>query len=205
MAESFLGITESASPDAKLHSWTRTIGANTVEESVTLAGEPVLATYGVRSGASAATANSHLMQIMAGASLAVRIRRITITASARAATAFLCGFQIVRLTTAGTGGGAVTPSPFDTADAASGATAMVLPTSKGTEGAIVWEEHNVFPSPTQVVFPQLPLVSVDFDLLRAKPLIIPAGTSNGIAVKNTTGGTDATAVVSILLSEVSFA
>lgn len=203
MAESFVQVTEGSGK--KLHTFQRTVGANTVEDEVVLLGESYMATYTARSGAAVSTADSHLMQLMAGASLPVRIRRIMVTPSARADTAFVDGLQVVRLTTAGTGGTVVTPQKFDNSDAAAGATAMVRPTAKGTESGILWEEHVVHPSSTSSSHPHVPLMDLrcGADLL-SKPIIIPAGTANGIALKNTVAEASATVVVSILFVEVNF-
>ena len=67
MGESYVNVTEGSGK--KLHSWQRTIGANNVEGQVVLAGVPHFASYVSAVQSSTATANSHLVQIMAGASL----------------------------------------------------------------------------------------------------------------------------------------
>ena len=67
MAEAFVNVTEGSGK--KLHANDRSIGANTVLDEVMLLGENYLPSYlGVTSAASVstATANSHLLQIMAG-------------------------------------------------------------------------------------------------------------------------------------------
>ena len=76
MAESIVQVTEGSGK--KLHTFNRTIGANSVEDEVVLLGENYLASYMIVAAASAATANSHVLQIMAGASLKVRVRRIEV-------------------------------------------------------------------------------------------------------------------------------
>lgn len=195
MAETFVNVTEGSGK--KLHAWDRIIGANTVLDEFMIPGEYPLATYTVyASNVSTATAASHTLQVMAGASLNLRIRRIR--AVEITATAGTVRLEIVRLTTAGTGGTAVTARPFDTADAAAGAAGMTLPTVKGTEGvflgslvvgtytavgAAYWQEWRQSPN--------------------GKPIVIPAGTANGIALK--ASGLAATAVdVEIELVETSF-
>lgn len=205
MGESTVEVTTGTGK--KLHSWARTIGANTVEDEVGVNGEQYLATYTVAHGpASMATANSHITQIMAGASLKVRIRRIRVWQFAPATTATVGIWELYRLTTAGTGGTAITPSALDTLDAASGATAMTLPTAKGTEGARI-ETASCYVIQTVGASTPFngPMIDWDFDRLRTKPLIIQAGTSNGIAVKNTTGAAAGQVMVTILFDESSFA
>jgi hypothetical protein len=205
MAESIVNVTEGSGK--KLHTFNRTIGANSVEDEVTLNGEQYLASYTAVIGApsSTATANSHLAQIMAGASLKVRIRRIEVWQFALATTAAYMDTRIYRLTTAGTGGTAATPAPLDTTDAASGATSQGLPTAKGTEGtnilaAPVYMVQTITASPA---FPT-PLVVWDFDRPRSKPLIIAAGTTNGIAIKNITAIAAASVIVNIWFDESNF-
>jgi hypothetical protein len=141
---------------------------------------------------------------MAGSTLKVRIRRIRFEQSGNATTAAALPVSVYRLTTAGTGGTSVTPRPFDSADAACGATAMTLPTAKGTEGVMLlrtivlmrqglatagstaddvwlWEQHPGEP-----------------------PIVIPAGTSNGIAIKNESAIAGATCIPAIEFIETSF-
>jgi len=189
----------------KADTFQRTKGANTVDTEGVYLDENVLASYTVAAGATMATANSHLLQIMAGASLKVRIRRIELYQTTVATTAALISFGVFRLSTAGTGGGAVTPAVLDTADAASGATAMTLPTVKGTEGAQVTTEiiYVLQTAGASVSFP-MPLMVVDFDRPRSKPLIIAAGTTNGIAIKCQTGSAAATANITVWFDESNF-
>src|ERR1044071_6233690 len=138
MAESLVAVSQGSGKN--FHTYNRTIGGNSVEDEVVLIGEQYVPTYVVAAGAtiSIATAASHVLQIMAGTTNPVFIRRIKIWKSVPATTAALIFFQLLRLTTAGTGGGTITPQQHDsTNDSAAGATAMTLPTVKGTEGAAV--------------------------------------------------------------------
>jgi hypothetical protein len=205
MPESLVQVTEGSGK--KLHTWQRTIGANAVEDEVILHGEPMLATYTVAtaSALSVATAASHVLQIMAGASLNVYIRRIRVYQFGLATTAAIGSLQLFRLSTAGTGGTALTPAPHD-ADPASGATAMTLPTVKGTEGTIVGIATAQFIQtvPTGGVGAAPLLASWDFDNLKAKGLRIPAGATNGIAIKNATATAAATVVVEVVFVEANY-
>ena len=208
MPASLVALTEGAGKN--LETWQWVIGANTVERQVIAQGEQHLASYivghGTTGGAvSTATANSHLMQISAGASLKVRIRRLQVIQSALATTAVLGQILIVRLSTAGTGGTAQTPAALDPADAASGATAMHLPTAKGTEGGILYESQPYFIQTLTASLPNWPiLLDVDFDRLRPKPLIIAAGAANGIAIKQITAVAAATVWMNVWLDEANF-
>lgn len=199
MGESIVQVTEGSGK--KLHTWQRTIGANNVEDEYVIQGEQALATYSVvAAGVATATAASHLMQVMAGASLNVRIRRIRVSQNAAAGSVSVFPLQIVRVTTAGTGGTAVTPGKFDNGDAAAGATGMTLPTAKGTEGTILWDESIWLATgaiPTRQIFEVIHLPA-------SKPFIIPAGTTNGIVLKNTTGIATSTLDITVEIVETSF-
>lgn len=180
----------------KLAAVTYTENGQVVYDSKVVLGEIYLATYSVTTAPVAmSTANSHLLQIMAGASLNVRIRRIHIDQFNGATAAANREIQLLRLTTAGTGGTVVTPSKYDTSDAAAGATAMTLPTVKGSESVELWQENVVAYQGLLTTAAQVP---DHFDWVQTpgdKPIIIPAGAANGIAFKNT--GSDATATWNI--------
>jgi hypothetical protein len=207
MAESFVNVTEGSGK--KLHTWQRTIGANNVEDEYVLQGEPALASYVAIGPAgtpsSTGTANSHLLQIMAGSSLKVRIRRIEVYQAGLATTAALCTLVIQRLSTAGTGGSAGSSAPLDTTDAAAGLSTMALPTAKGTEASLV-AHAVVYLMQTVGASSQLsePCLVLDFDTPRSKPLVIPAGTANGIAIKNLTAVAGATVYINVYADESSF-
>ena len=205
--ESFVNVTEGSGK--KLHTWQRTIGANNVEDEYVLNGEPASASYALSSlnaaVASTATLNSHLLQIMAGSTLKVRIRRVEIHQTGLATTAAFSLFVIGRLTTAGTGGTALTGLQLDTTDSNLSATAMVLPTVKGTQGGGFFQSSGYLAQTAGAssAFAQ-PIVVWDFDHLRSKPLIIPAGTSNGIFVQNGTAVAGASVSVNVWLDELSY-
>lgn len=208
MAESIVQVTEGSGK--KLHTFNRTIGANSVEDEVVILGENYLTSYVATSGfvvgsVSTATANSHLMQIMAGASNKVRIRRIALWQNTMATTVTMMDVRVYRLTTAGTGGSAITPAPLDPSDGASGATAMTLPTVKGTESTGI-VPGTMYMMQTLAASAQLnqPGLFWEFDLTHTKPLIINAGTTNGIAIKNITAVAAASVVINVWLDESSF-
>jgi hypothetical protein len=206
MPESLVQVTEGSGK--KLHTFQRTIGANNVEDEIMVLGEQYLASYtiGTQVQVSVATASSHLLQIMAGASLNVYLRSIRVYQAVAATTAAINFLAVYRLTTAGTGGTAITAVAHDTTDTAAGATGMTLPTVKGTEAAN-WVDG------AEVYWLQTMPTAVDFTALRAawtwggnkgKALRIPAGTANGIAVKNLNAVAAATVIIIAELSEANF-
>jgi len=205
MAESTILYTPGSG--GKIHVFDRTIGANTVGEEVVVIGEQYLAEYTTATitPVSTATANSHVLQIMAGSSNRLRIRRIEVAQMVVATTAAFCQWAIYRLTSAGSGGTAITGQLVDPGDAAVGATTMTLPTAKGTEGALLWSGASVM-TQTLTATPAAinPILVIDFDSMRRKPIHVAAGTSNGIALKNITAIAAATVVVTAWWDESSF-
>jgi len=205
MAFSYVPFLDSSSAARKFLTWQQTSGADTVETYLASQHEPHLATYTVQSGGAVAalTANDHTLQIMAGATLRVHLRRLLLYQVANAAADASFQFSLFRLTTAGTGGTAITPRPMDTADAAAGATAITLPTAKGTEGVVLWT-GRVFIDNSVIVFGGAahPLLDLDW---RRDPLtkcpIIPAGTSNGLALKQINNDASATFLVHAVFVE----
>jgi hypothetical protein len=202
MAESYVQITEGGGK--KLHTFQRTIGANTTEDEVTIIGEPYLASFVATAQVVTTTADSHLLQLLAGASLKVRIRRIELWQSAAATTVTVMDLVLLRLSTAGTGGGTITPVPLETTDTVS-VTGMSLPTGKGTEGVTL---ARATPVMTQTFGASQqgtgPLVVWDFGQLRSKPVIIAAGTSNGIAISNNTAVAGGVVTIDVWFDESNF-
>lgn len=188
-----------------VHRWIATsAGAlHAVDEGVVVLGEPYLPTYtALANTISIATANSHVLQLMASASLHVRIWRICVLQSANASATTLGQLEIWRLSTAGTGGSAVTPASDDSGDSTASATAMTLPSSKGTELTRLFAPtvHWRSSTPTageQTLWEWIPPTNI-------KPLIIAAGTTHGIAIKNVTATASGTVVAWIEFTESSF-
>lgn len=203
MPESIVQVTEGTGK--KLHTFNRTIGANSVEDEVVLLGEQYVTTYSVVPGAvtTTTTLNSHMLQIMAGASLVVYVRRIAIYQLLAAAAYTPAQIQIRRLTTAGTGGTAGTLAAFDSTDAAAGAATMVLPAVKGTEGAVLWDSVMTVQGVAAAGLRDL-VWEFNADRLRTKAIRIPAGTANGICVKNATAVATSTYIILALISESNF-
>lgn len=197
MAEGLINLSEGSGK--KQHTYQRVVGANTVEDSIALLGIPYLATYQVSpaAGVSTATPASHLLQIMAGASLDLYVARIVVYQLAAATAAAIDLLEIVRLSTAGTGGTALTPARRSLADAAYSGDARTLPGVKGTEADFVDRATAQW---TQTIATQsggseaTKVAEWNFVDLFGKPLRIAAGTANGIAVKNPTARAGATVI-----------
>lgn len=202
--ESIVQVTEGAGK--KLHTYQRTIGANAVEDEVVIQGEHYLATYVCGTvNQSAANAGDDILQVMAGASLNVRIRRIRILQSGVITTAGPCLFSVIRVTTAGTLGTGTTPAKLDNNDAASGATSMVaVPNaSHGTAGTTLFT-RVLFPVQTAATAgsPEIFTEWVAGD--DRKPIIIPAGITNGIVIRNVAAHAGLTVGAEIEFTETSF-
>jgi hypothetical protein len=204
MAEAFYNATEGSGK--KLHMNSRTIGADLQHDEFVVPGEFPYPSYdALAQGISTATAADHLLTLNAGASLNVRIRRIEVRQQANATAASINSIQVLRTTTAApTGGAAVTPSPYDTTDAASGAAARTLPTAKGTEAAVLYLIPWTFRQTVATAGDQADNVWEWYQKPGMKPIIIPAGTTNGIAIKNVAAVAGATMTITIEFVETNF-
>jgi len=183
MAVSTIGVADAATPDKYLHTHQRTISATAREDQYVQQGESAYPTYSaVASNISIATANDHILQVMADGTNYTRLKRIRISPTDDVPAAAAIGtFRLYRLTTAGSGGSAVTAQPYDTADTYGGA-AMTLPSSKGTEGTMLAQFRLAFPSTIadmaqQVVWEELPGM---------KPIVCGTASSAGLVLKNMT-------------------
>lgn len=142
---------------------------------------------------------------MAGSALNVRIRRIEISQWDLATTANKMQLILYRLLSAGSGGSALSVSPMDPSDTSAGTTAMVLPSSKGTQGSILYFGGMYMMQTLGVSSPLLtPGLVLDFDRPRTKPLIIPAGTANGIAIATNTAVAGGSVEFNVWLDETQY-
>lgn len=202
---SFVQVTSGTGPKLATGP-TYTENANTVQDEKVMLGEQYLASYMVQLGGhSTATANSHIFQLMAGASKIVRVRRIELWLFTVATAVALWQVDLVRLSTAGTGGTNIQTNPSDPSDGASGALLMALPTVKGTETLLMGRANPYLIQTLSVSLSSWgPLVVFDFDKPRTKPLMIAAGTTNGIAVKGVTAVAGASITGTVWFDESSF-
>lgn len=197
MADGTISVNDSGAKLIRTN--TRTVSSQTVHEEYGLNAEPAQPTFiASASGVSTATANSHLMQLIAGATLPLYICRISIYQLALATTAAIMELHLFRLTTAGTGGTAVTPVAYDTADGAAAATAATLPGVKGTEGNPLFRGScYMFQTAGASAGPNSPIFERDYDKLKMKRPRIPAGLTNGLALKNVTAVAAGTLLIDI--------
>lgn len=204
MADTSFAVT--AGSGTNLHTVTTSIGGTTVHDQTVKQGPPYLATYTVTTAStSIATANAHPLQIMAGASLNVFLSRLRVYQSVLVTTAALATWEIWRLSTAGTGGTSITPAPLDTGDSASGATAMTLPTAKGTEATKLWSGTVSLEQTAPTAGANTLLIDIDFDdLPRTKLPELAAGATNGFALKWVTASTGASIIAVAEIVEANF-
>lgn len=203
MAETFVEVTEGSGK--KLHALSRTVSGSTVYDEAVAAAFPHAASYVARGyGLSTATAGSHLIQLMAGSTNNVYITKIRMFQIAMATALSLGQFSLVRLTTAGTGGTAITPSPLDTTDSASNTTAMTLPTANGTESTTVTTSSGMLIAAVTAAISRPEVLIYDFESLYTKPLRIPSGTLNGLCVRNVAAVAGATVAIEISFFEATY-
>jgi len=202
MSTSSIRVDEGAGP----YIWTdrRSVSSVNREAQYVLLAEPALPTFSVIANSSVATTADHALQIMASASMYVRIKRITIEQLTNATAATLLSMSFVRLTSAGSGGTSIGVAAYDSASDTGTATAQSLPSSKGTETSIL-------------LYPTLPLrqavgataqpPAARWEWTPApgcKPIIIPAGTSNGVALKVIAGVAGATISATVEFTETAW-
>lgn len=200
MAHAFIMINEGTGK--QLGHYDRVVNGQTIYEQKVLQSEPVLATYtvSVTTAASLNVANSHVLQLMAGGTNAMILRRLRVSQAAGVDNSQVVVWQLLRLTTAGTGGTAYTPRALDSADAVADSSAMALPTAKGTESFILWTESTfMWKAPpgaqtTPTYRPEM-IFELDFTSLITKGIRVPA--SAGLALKNITAAPPAGGTVHV--------
>jgi len=183
MAEGVVGVDEGT--DKYLHTWQRSIAATDKEDQVVLEGESVNPTYSLITAPVATTTSaSHLVFIMGDGTLYTRIRRVFIEQVVAAGSATLANIQMFRLTTAGSGGGALSARPHDSADTNPYAgTIQTLPSSKGTEGNFLWARYLWLTNSIAAQPNSIEWVARN----NMKPIIIGPAATDGLAIKIATG------------------
>jgi len=202
---SFIGVTPGAG--AKLSTGPLyTENANVVQDQKIIEGEAYLSTYTVSQtgGAVMAGANAHTLQIMAGSSLIVRLRRLTVWQLGLAGAITMQTFSIVRLTSAGTGGTALTPLALEQSDPGSGATAMRGPTTPGTVNGTLYSATAPVLAALWTV-PSPPMIDWNFEGMdNTKVPMIAAGVANGLALMTLTAIATATIIYTATFVESAF-
>ena len=179
---SSLGYTDGAGKNIKTFS--RSEGGTTREEQVFQLGEPSLPTYTCAvQNVATTTSASHLLYIQGDGTLYTRINWFEIQQQTLAGAAATAEIRVLRTTTAGTGGTAISCYPMDGGDTSPYAgAAMTLPSSKGTEGVLLYQVR-------------VPILAAAPILIGGrwerqtyeKPIIIAQATTNGIVFKLITG------------------
>jgi hypothetical protein len=182
--------------------WKATKNSVDLQDQFVIPGEFPYPCYSVIASVNWTTTQRDLIQIMAGSTLPVLVRSISVLQLAAISAVATRELQLWRLTTAGTGGGAITPRPFSTAAAAAGATAMSKPTTPGTQGVQMGSRSSWFGT-AAIPAPGAGMLW-DFTRPGTQPLIIPAGTANGIALTNTVTDAGLTVTIEIVVCEVNF-
>lgn len=140
-------------------------------------------------GAAPASGNYVLAAIEAGAGVGFRLRRLIVSVPGSQTAAARQRFEIVRTTAASSGGSLQTPAPRDAADAAfSGIARITNPTI--TAGAALFTFSLVKPTAVTTAPGYTPFV-VSFDEHNTKPIVVPAGVANGIALREINGAAGA--------------
>lgn len=159
--------------------WQRTISAldyKTAPQAVS-GGQSAMATYTVCVNGQANTASGHSIVIEAPSGNAVRILHVRILQPGLQTSAGIRVLQLIRTSTAGTGG-TVTPVAHDPSDSAYGGICRAKPTP-GTTGSVIQEIPVYVPAALAAFSP----IDIDFDYVsQEKAPTIAAGTANGIAL-----------------------
>jgi len=199
---SYLTVDEGV--DKNIASYQRSVDAATVETYKYVEDEPFMATYTVvgQTALGISTANSHIFQIMAGGTLRVGLKRLVLEQVANATTTARIQLQAWALTTAGTGGTALTPRALDPLSATVGATVMTLPSSKGAENSIRDQRHHLIHTTATTV--GVERLVWEWGDGRHQGIWITAGVSNGIAIKCVPSDASATFRFSLTFVEASY-
>lgn len=202
MAESIILVGDTTK---KVHTNSYTVGANTVEDEVVVFGPYPYPTYtALIQAASIAVAGDHLITLNSAAGTKTRIHLIRLRWSGPGTAAVVRAFPILRTTTTNpTGGKAITIAAHDTVDTV-GATARSIPAVKGTESTVIKvAELNV----TQALSATATNPHEVWEWRQApngKPITLPSGVTNGLAVKNSTALAAGTVSIEIEFTETAF-
>ena len=197
MPVSSIRVTEGSGP--YLNTWQRSISSVNREDQYVQLGEPALPTFSAHYFPTTTTTGEHILELMAGASVYLRILRIAAYANDWPAAAALMELDIRRLDTAGSGGTAQIPVPFDTADTSSATVQWSVPTP-GIEGA--WIGRLAVPMGTAASASDRTVVWTPEP--RGKPLIIPAGTANGLMLEPVLGVASSGLFVEVIWTETAW-
>ncbi len=197
MSESSLPLTD-GDGSGGLRVNTQTIGGTAVDTQAVFVGQTPNKTYTMRfQDTSMATANAHLAVIMGNGTAYPKIHEIHIAQGGTATGTAVAEIQVLRVTTAGTGGTAVSARPFHPSNTSPySGSCFVLPSAAGSEGDILLNDSmNLRTANTGQVVP-MHWTQTNF----AEPIISGNGTASGIAIKNLRAVVGGTAVGYIIFS-----
>lgn len=196
MSESSLPLTD-GDGSGGLRVNDQTIGGTAVSTQYVAIGQTGTKTYTARfQDVSIATANAHVLELMGDGTAYPKIHEIYLAQAGTVATRTTAEFTVVRLSSSGTGGTAVSARPLNPANTNPYAgTIQVLPSSGGGEAQILLNK--------KLYMAQSDGVGAGDELtwtppLATEPIISGNGTASGICIKNlraVTGGTVAGYVV----------
>lgn len=161
----------------------RTVSATTKNALYTMLAESAQPTYtAVMKAVPLATANSHLFGFMADGTNYTRLKWIRIWQSTLAGAVNCQDLSLILLSTAGTGGGAISARPMDTSDTNPYAGGIAtLNTVKGTE-------TNTMGTLQLGIATTNPMTNVNYTEWgrqdNLKPLILGTAATSGVALKN---------------------
>jgi hypothetical protein len=173
--------------------WTR--GAVTGHAGLVHPAEYQEASYRIDGqGSSVATTNDDTLQVMAGSTLNVYVRGIRIWQAGLSAAANTVALDLMRVTTAGTGGTVITPRKLNSGDAAAGCTAMsaVPNATRGTAGDLLGRYRLALSSAQPTNSNGAYVVYEAQTILES--IRIAAGTTNGLVLRVSAGITTAPSI-----------
>lgn len=197
--DSQVTVVEGASGKMLAHTQ-RSVASNTVYQQQSVISEAYLPSYtGVVTTAMTMGANDHLFELQGSTINRLYLRKIEVFQLANA-TAVSAAVQLMRTTTAGTGGSSYPPVALDPTSSVTTATFRGgLSANKGTEGAVLGEwTMQMFAAPGVLAIPAL---VQEWSDPRVQPPTISAGNANGLALKLITAVTSGTCLVTVTFSE----
>lgn len=200
MAESSLEVTPGTG--LKLRTNSRTVSGATVHEQAAMPAEGSLVTYtAIGISVAVTTSGDHVLFIQGDGTNYCRLRRLEIKQATAPGASGTLDLRLLRTSTAGSGGTAVNPRPFDAADTDPfGGTCQTRPTVKGTEGNQLLQCRVQTNTTNSSSVPYLWRA----DQANTKPIIWGNGTANGIVIKVQTGVATVTVDVEIEFTVSSF-
>ncbi len=199
MTVSAVAVTEGSGKNL----WTdsRSVSSVTREAQYVLPAENAYPTFiALASNISIATSLDHIIFVQADGTNYSRLRKVEITCTNDIpAAASVARFFLRRTTTAGSGGSSATVSAYDGADSYTG-TSQTLPSSKGTNGSVLWDFWLPMPASLGDQLVQRTWVQHP----QSKPIIFGTGTGAGICLEVQTGIASATVSVMLEFAVTSF-